>query len=334
MINLRDLSFIVKVIFYPIIFLLPILQTLVLRDFRDFNDAYNYLAGYNYIYFNGFDIGGNPFFGKGTEFLLDFFYHVLTPFVGYANIADLLLINAILFSFFYIVLVEYVAWACFRSQLISRKTRHILCLVLYAVVPLGISNQLARQSIFLFVPIIAYFLLRGRISSLFLPALISLASHSGSILVHFPFIYLLTKGKRAFSPFIKLLTFVVLILFVNLALGNIAFDLTYNPVLKIRTDYWSRISSNLILVFIIVTLFLNLGKLNLHMLLLAFLSLCLMYFSQPIIYRVFYGIEFFLVPLLYIIVLERYNALSIFVTLLMSAFLIFLKLFLILEKTL
>jgi hypothetical protein len=302
------ISLIFKISLYPLIFSLPFLQAITITDYIQYNDAENYRLGYNYIYSQGFSIEGNPYFGKGYEFILDFVYYIVTVGTGSISLREMLIINGALFSIFYVILIEVLVRYLVQKSYLNRNLRHTTCLLLYSLVPLGISNQLARQSILLFIPLLFFIFSSMRILKLVIPPVISLASHTGSILVSLPF-YAFYSGKQENKDnFFRIIILLTLIILVCTFAGQFLFDLTNNPVLRIKSDRFSRLSSNVIFVLIGFCMLVSHKCRSWAMLGIFLLSLSLAYFSQPIIYRIFYGLEFLLIPLLFMYELSRYRS--------------------------
>lgn len=291
---------------FSIAFIIPIYSvflgsifSVITADPEKHWDIYNYYDGFLNIYLNK-DVFSYIYFGQGIEFLLNSLYYITSFFWWPSRPYSLIIFNS--FLFYFIFLISGVVYSLYlrgyyekENIKIDKNMIFVACISsIYSFIPLGITLQLARQtitfSIILLIATILHRLVTNK-NIITFALFISIAiSHTGSLLLSFIF------NEKPIRNSIYLITLSILI-------GNLyvvlfpASNSISNIFSIIETDVFSNIYMNGIGAILIIALLTSGSSLNFRDYII--IITIILYTTLPYLFlsRIFYGIEWVLLPL-------------------------------------
>ena len=274
------------------------------------NDSINYFNGYQVVIANGYDLDSiREHFGRWPEFLLPLIYYVTSFFFTIPDEESITLFHTIIFTIIYFsallnIFYEKIRFLVYKSRYGYASKYWIV--IFMSICPPGVAMQLSRQAITFAITIyvISHLYRQSKTYYPIIGAAVTTMMHVGSALNTF-FISIIFSSKA--NPFYLLCFIIVGYIITDIDIINYIFQLNYSVFtrqgsLPLR---YPMVINAIILIFIFSALLKRVKILPL-------LSLCLVLFKLLTDYqffhqRVFFGLDFFVIP--YVIFTFSLNAL-------------------------
>lgn len=279
------------------------------------NDSIEYLKGYQYIGLKGLDFKGlREFFGRDTEILLPILYYICHFFLTIEDEIDIIYLNSIIFLFVYtLAIFNIFFYGVGKLKIISKYgvASYYWFIIFLSVVPPGVSMQIARQAISfaLFIFIMPLVIKRWTFVRAGVAGIIMSLMHAGSIITAL-LMSAFTSKKISINKVALLVTIISIFFYFDVV--NIVFNFTqaefkfHDPA---RFTYPMVLNLIILSVILIGNKYINNKNESIYILLLI---IYLLFEYQFFMARVFFGFDFFLVPVAILFFYIKNNQKSIY----------------------